>query len=374
LLAKPPDHDLAHRRAVEGVRIRRGNGKHGFGGPVGHAAVDLGLIQLQEFGPPHGEPRLRIAHRPAFPQHEWVRQRVGAHLGLVVVGDVASRRAAKRVAVGILTRQRGGGGGRRRLVETAPLQERPDVRIGAGEVAEHDQRVLAAAAREDGLAETVAVGADQAAVLLEPLDAVGIEHLGPDVRVIARGVAAFEDVSEIGATVAWRHGGEVDAGPVQGGGFKGHHIVRHFAGFELVPGLVEERRREVFRRRKALVEFPGGQHLLKEGGRHGGAGLVVLRVVLQHVGPGGPHLVHLGRELHKIARDTTVEARIGHVGEHPVQRVAELVKHRCHLVEGQQRRLARRRFGDVEVDGHNRLPPQELGLPDEAARPGPAAL
>ena len=73
------------------------------------------------------------------------------------------------------------------------------------------------AARQQPRAERVAVRALQAAVLAEPLDGVGVEHLGPDVRVVAGRVAAAEDVVEVGRAVARRHRREVDAGRSQRG-------------------------------------------------------------------------------------------------------------------------------------------------------------
>src|SRR5437879_5686547 len=66
--------------------------------------------------------------------------------------------------------------GRSSLIQAAPLQERRHVRIAAGEVTEEFHDVIAASAREQCLAEVIAVLALEAAVLLDPLDAVGIEH------------------------------------------------------------------------------------------------------------------------------------------------------------------------------------------------------
>src|SRR5207342_1135382 len=107
-------------------------------------------------------------------------------------------------------RRRLGVVGRRRGDQATAHQQRLDVRIAAGEVMEQRQRVLAAATREQGVAEVVAVGAGQAAVLLHPFHAVGVEHFRPDVGVVA-GCVAAHDVAEVGRAVTRRHRREIQA-------------------------------------------------------------------------------------------------------------------------------------------------------------------
>src|SRR5690606_18159059 len=63
------------------------------------------------------------------------------------------------------------------LVQAAALEEGLDVGGVAGEVLEQVQGVLAAALRQQRGAEVVAVLAAQAAVLLEPLHRVRVQHL-----------------------------------------------------------------------------------------------------------------------------------------------------------------------------------------------------
>src|SRR5688572_7181397 len=89
--------------------------------------------------------------------------------------------------------------------EAAALQQGLDVSIPPPEVAVGLERILRAADPEKPLPEPLAVLARQAAVLAEPLDRVRIEHLAPDVGVVARAVAAREDVREIRRRVAGRH-------------------------------------------------------------------------------------------------------------------------------------------------------------------------
>mgnify|MGYP003694222567 CR=1 FL=1 len=66
-------------------------------------------------------------------------------------------------------------------------------------------RIQAAAAGQERFAKVVAVFALQAAVLLEPFDAVGVEHLAPDIAVVAGRVTAGKGMREIGSAIARRH-------------------------------------------------------------------------------------------------------------------------------------------------------------------------
>ena len=139
--------------------------------------------------------------------------------------------------------------------------------------------------------------ARQAAVLLDPLHRVGIEHFRPDVRVVARRVTAH-DVAEVRRAVTRRHRREIDAVLLQRFGFERHHVRRrrHLVRRDLVPRLVEQRRAQVLGGGEALVELARGQHLVEQFLRHRLAGLVVLGVVRQHRRPVGPHLVDLRRD------------------------------------------------------------------------------
>ena len=57
-----------------------------------------------------------------------------------------------------------------------------------------------------------------------------------------------------------------------------------------------------------------------------------------------------------------------------MQSIPELMKHRRHLVEGQQLRRARRGLGDVEHINDNGLEAQQLRLSDIVVQPGSALL
>ena len=96
---------------------------------------------------------------------------------------------------------------RRRLsVQSPPLEQRSDLWFAAtGEIPELAHRILAASARKEHLAETVAVLTLQAAVLLDPLHGVRVEHFAPNIGVVASGVAAGEGVREISGAITRRH-------------------------------------------------------------------------------------------------------------------------------------------------------------------------
>ncbi len=79
-----------------------------------------------------------------------------------------------------------------RRSEPAALQQRRGVGFAAGEILKKLHGVLAAAAKKKRVAEVVAVFTFEAAVFLEPLDTVGIEHLAPEVAVITGRVTAGE--------------------------------------------------------------------------------------------------------------------------------------------------------------------------------------
>src|SRR6478609_5031022 len=87
--------------------------------------------------------------------------------------------------------------GRRRSFQAAALEERLQGGVPPAEGAERLERVPAVAAGEQFGAEAVAVGPAEPAVLGEPVHGLGVQHLAPDVGVVARSVAvARKDVLE----------------------------------------------------------------------------------------------------------------------------------------------------------------------------------
>ncbi len=101
-----------------------------------------------------------------------------------------------------------------------------------------------------------------------------------------------------------------------------------------VPLHVEFGGREQLCEDVALVESVGLLDLCGEFGRHRCAGLVVLRVVSEDAGVGGPVLVELRGELDEVARHGgTADQRVFDVREHAVERVTELVEHGAYVVE-----------------------------------------
>ena len=87
-------------------------------------------------------------------------------------------------------------------------------------------------------------------------------------------------------------------------------------------------------------------------------------------------LVELRRQLDEIARHRGAgEQRIGHVRQQAVQRVAEFVEQRARVVERQQRRLARRRLGEIaDVEDDRADVAGKLFLVAQRGHPGAAVL
>src|SRR4051812_26765815 len=76
-----------------------------------------------------------------------------------------------------------------RGLQPALDEQRVDDRVAAAEVAVERRRFLAAAAREDHVAEALTVLAGHPAVLLEPVVGVVVDQLAPHVGVVAGRVA-----------------------------------------------------------------------------------------------------------------------------------------------------------------------------------------
>src|SRR5262245_20783968 len=92
-----------------------------------------------------------------------------------------------------------------RAVQPAAHEQRADVGIAAGEIAEEIQCLAAAAAREEGAPKTVAVLAREPAMRFDPLDGGRIKHLTPKIRIVTGRVTASENVREVTAAIAGRH-------------------------------------------------------------------------------------------------------------------------------------------------------------------------
>src|SRR5665213_1148851 len=81
-------------------------------------------------------------------------------------------------------------------------EHRADVGIAAAEIAEHLPVVQRVPLRENQIAEPLAVRARQAAVLGEPRERIVVQHLRPEIGVVARVVAVGPDVQEVAGTIA----------------------------------------------------------------------------------------------------------------------------------------------------------------------------
>src|SRR5438445_12792026 len=101
----------------------------------------------------------------------------------------------------------------------------------------------------------------------------------------------------------------------------------------------------------------------------------MLREILQHFRPGRPHLVYLRGVLDEIARNArAAKAWIFHVRKHSVERVTELMKRSPDFVVSEQRRLARRRFRNVEMIRDHRFGREQTALLNISVHPRAAAL
>src|SRR3954447_23031855 len=98
-------------------------------------------------------------------------------------------------------------GTRRQAVES---QIRIDGWVATGKGAVHLGIIERVAARENHVAEALAIGAGQAAVGFEPVERVLAQHPGPRISVIAGRVAVAPDVEEVTRAVARRHVGDVE--------------------------------------------------------------------------------------------------------------------------------------------------------------------
>ena len=91
-------------------------------------------------------------------------------------------------------------------LETSVLQQCVNLWLAAAEVAVHCHTVVNATRGEDVAAELAGNPlVEDVTCLLEGLECIGIEHLGPHVAVVAGAVAATHGVAEVGHAVAWQN-------------------------------------------------------------------------------------------------------------------------------------------------------------------------
>src|SRR5690606_36739769 len=233
--------------------------------------------------------------------------------------------------------------------EAAVAHERVDAGVAAAERAVALGGIDRVADGEDvavqPLGDLVVV---EPAGLAERLRRVGRQHVGPEVAVIAGRVAvAPEDVQEVRHPVAHhdlaRHPELGERLALEGVGVDGS-VARE------VHLHVDQRAREVLRRREALVEGRRALDPVDQLLRDRLARLVMDREALEHLGRREPVLEELRWELDVVARDGRArERRVLDGRREPVQRVAELVEERLRIVPRDQDRLARRALHEVRV-------------------------
>ena len=91
-------------------------------------------------------------------------------------------------------------------LESSVLEQCINLWLATTEVTVHCHTVVNATGGENIFAELVGnIGVEDVASLLECLECVGIEHLGPHVAVVAGAVAATHGVAEVCHAVAWQN-------------------------------------------------------------------------------------------------------------------------------------------------------------------------
>src|SRR5438270_3410604 len=187
--------------------------------------------------------------------------------------------------------------------QTVEAQHRRDVRVVAGEAAVHLAIVERVAARQDQVAEALAVGTGQAAMVLEPVESVLGEHPRPWIGIIASRIAVTPDVQEIAGAVARRHVLGVEAAARQRLRLERVDVLPGGGRRQRVPVEVEPRRFEHLAKLIALVEGARRLDLVDETLRDRLSGPVLDRVVRQHLRIELPVLVELRGELDEVPGD-----------------------------------------------------------------------
>src|SRR4029453_19413718 len=97
---------------------------------------------------------------------------------------------------------------------------------------------------------------------------------------------------------------------------------------------IDESTRPVFHSREALIEGPGLEQSLKQRLGHRLTGAAVTRVLLQYLRYFQPMLVQLRGQFDEVAGHRGSRKQgIRDVRQHPVERVAELVKQGARVME-----------------------------------------
>jgi len=145
------------------------------------------------------------------------------------------------------------------------------------------------------------------------------------------------------------------------------------AGWELE---IEQRRGDELDGGKTLVELARGEEALEQVVRQRLAGLVVLCKTLQHLRPLLPVLIELRGQFDEIGENRSArQRRIGDVGQHAVQAMAELVEQGAGIVRREQRGRTICAFGEIaDIDDQGRDGAVELLLVAQRGHPGAGAL
>ena len=234
------------------------------------------------------------------------------------------------------------------LVQSPLLEQGLDLRLAAAEALVEDHRLLGAAALQDVVPEGLGRGRVEEARLLEGLEGVRVQDLGPDVAVVAGRVAAGEDVAgNRGCGSGRRSRGSARSCPWTPSSNVGGRPARR-PSVSVCQSMSRKQAARYSTVAKPWLKRPALLDLVDQRLRDGLARLVVLGVDLEDLGIAGPVLHDLGGQLDEVARHVGPGQRlVGHVREQVVQGVAELVEEGLDFLEGDERGLVGRRLGEV---------------------------
>ena len=185
---------------------------------------------------------------------------------------------------------------------------------------------------------------------------------------------------EIGAAIARRHKINLKAQLFQRLALKRAHFFRRVNRSGLCRGQrapfhIEQSGLNHLAKIIALVKLGGSIDLFDQFSRDRLAGLVMDRIIGEHLWIDRPHLMHLAGIFDKVARSGCArQALIFLIGKEAVQCVAKFVEGGVDPIKADQLHLAFGCFGDVEHVVNDRLCAPFIALIDEIAHPCAAAF
>ena len=222
-------------------------------------------------------------------------------------------------------------------------------------------RVLGATLREHVLTERSRNLGIEDTLLLEQRECVSVQHLSPLVTIVTSSITTREDVRERGSHTRTLN---------LGNNLRRLHRclleclnITRIRLRQAMPSHIGHTERQLTNVRISSQIVLGINDLRDQLGRHLLARLVMYCPQIEVLLLGSPILQQLRRQLNEITIDArTGQRRILTLAQHTVQRVAELVQEGGKFVEGQQRRSALGRLGEVHYQRNQRTDLVALGV------------